>query len=173
MKKVLIICISIIAAALIVCTVYTYLNKAVTDKNDLLSYLENKKIVRNGYSFSLKIQKDIDNKRLILFTFNQKGSYNKQLGIAAFQRLNNGEYKYEKFSGSGLNTNVCPISTVNANGNIQSYTIFYGIATEGTNKFKITYDSIKSIEEFEPGKYFIRYYLLKADNKGVKIVPVG
>lgn len=172
MKKTLTISIFIFVIALIIGILYLSLTESELDKTELLNYLKNNIEADEGYNYSIKVEKDIDDRHIILFTFDKKGT-NDMIGIAVFKSISNGKYKYEKYFGGNQNTNVCAVNTKNAKSQNLSYTVFYGIIMDGyPNKYRIISNGKETIEEFKLREFFIRYYPIKDDDQGTKILQI-
>ncbi|EPR07485.1 hypothetical protein [Ruminiclostridium papyrosolvens] len=173
MKKSHVITLVVISIGLIIYGICVmYINNSQLTKDELIGYLD-KKIIKNGYDFSLKAEKDIDNKHLLLFTFTKKGTNSNFVAISFFHSIGNGKFKYDNYIASTEHTHIATLSTQNKNKNDLYYTIFYGIINQGdTQKYRIISNGKEVIESIKPGEYFIRYYHLKSDKYGTKILPI-
>lgn len=142
-------------------------------KDKLLEYIQNNLLTKNSYNMQLRKQQAIENKYIIIFTFNQNENPNELLGFAVFRIIPNNKYKLEKYSASSINPNIETIATQDEKGNNKNYAIFYGIITEGQpNKYKVISEGREYIEEFKKNEYFIKEFILK-EGQGVQLIPIG
>jgi len=150
---------------------YNYKQRYVS-KDKLLEYIQNNVITENSFNVQLRKQQDIDNKHIVIFTFNKRGNPDGLLGFAVFKIIPNNKYKLEKYSASSINPNIETITTQDEKGNNKNYAIFYGIIPEWQpNKYKVISEGREYIEELKKNEYFIKEFILK-EGQGVQLIPI-
>ncbi|EGW36529.1 hypothetical protein [Desulfosporosinus sp. OT] len=120
-------------------------------------------------NFTIELEKDVDNLRLLLLLYQPTPNFPEVTGLAVFKRLSNNKYKYDIFiQGSSM------VLATNEGTNLEKYYgVFSGMITDNQpTKYIITVDGGKEFTDtLEKNKYFIRVYDLNK-HKGFEMRPI-
>lgn len=141
------------------------------NKENIPAFLQSKLKSMGIQGINIKDERTINNKYIVIFNYLDRTS-SECTGISTFEIKSHNRYKYEKFNGNSFGINGNGIITNDEKGNINAYSIFYGVVGDDIpNKYKVSYSGKTQIEEIPRNEFFAKYYLI-GDSNGVRIEPI-
>jgi hypothetical protein len=128
------------------------------DRDDLISSLKNKDIMLNSDNIIIRATKDINNKYIILFSYNQKGSSDDFLGLAIYEKDKTSKFIFDKlYTTNNTIDNNITITTDNEGNNV-SYSILFGIIKSDDDLANYRNINKGNSNKIQRGTYFINIY---------------